>query len=230
MRVDDYLRFVAEIRGVIGSKLKAAISRVVDLCGLTRVTGKNILELSKGFRQRVGLAQAMIHEPDVLVLDEPTSGLDPNQIIEIRRLIERIGEEHTVILSTHYLQEVEKSCNRIIILSQGRIVADDTQENLVASLPAGPIVACIKGPDENIRSQFGELLPGKKVEEIEVDGEYRVYRIESGSGADASIEEAVAHLVVKNGWSLARLSRERPSLEDVFRNLTLEASKKAGDA
>jgi ABC-2 type transport system ATP-binding protein len=230
MRVDDYLRFVAEIRGVIGSKLKAAISRVVDLCGLTRVTGKNILELSKGFRQRVGLAQAMVHEPDVLVLDEPTSGLDPNQIIEIRSLIERIGEEHTVILSTHYLQEVEKSCNRIIILSQGEIVADDTQENLVAAIPPGPIVACIKGPDENIRSQFGELLPGKKVEEIEADGEYRVYRIDGGSGADARIEEAVAHLVVKNGWSLARLTRERPSLEDVFRNLTLEASKKAGDA
>ena len=135
-----------------------------------------------------------------------------------------------MILSTHYLQEVEKSCNRIIILSQGEIVADDTQENLVTSLPPGPIVACIKGPEENIRSQFGELLPGKKVEEIEVDGEYRVYRIEGGSDTGASIEEAVAHLVVKNGWSLAQLTRERPSLEDVFRNLTLEASKKAGDA
>ena len=118
MRVDEYLTFVAEIRGVPGSQLRSAIGRVVDLCGLERVTGKNILELSKGYRQRVGLAQAMVHEPDVLILDEPTSGLDPNQIIEIRGLIERIGDEHTVILSTHYLQEVEKSCNRVIVVTQ----------------------------------------------------------------------------------------------------------------
>ncbi len=230
MRVDDYLSFVAEIRGVKGSHVRAAVSRVADLCGLNRVTGKDILELSKGYRQRVGLAQAMVHEPEVLILDEPTSGLDPNQIIEIRSLIQRIGEEHTVILSTHYLQEVEKSCNRIIVVSQGRIVADDRQERLVASLPPGPILIRIKGPDENIRSQIGELLPGAEVKELEIDGEYRLYRVEGGSGRDASVQEALAHLVVKNGWALAELTRERPSLEEVFRDLTLEASKQAGDA
>ena len=164
MRVDEYLTFVAEIRGVPGSRLRSAIGRVVELCGLRRVTGKNILELSKGYRQRVGLAQAMVHEPDVLILDEPTSGLDPNQIIEIRGLIERIGDEHTVILSTHYLQEVEKSCNRIIVVSQGKIAADDTQANLIASLPVGPVLAGIRGPDDHIRAQIAELLPGAGVE------------------------------------------------------------------
>src|SRR5262249_34291106 len=109
MRADEYLRFCADIRGVPADRRKAAIDRAVQLCGLSRVTGKNIVELSKGYKQRVGLAQAMLHEPEVLILDEPTSGLDPNQIIEVRNLIEKLGQEHTVILSTHYLQEVEKS-------------------------------------------------------------------------------------------------------------------------
>ena len=105
MRVDDYLQFCADIRGIAGGKQKAAIARAVELCGLQRVTGKNIVELSKGYKQRVGLAQAIVHEPPVLILDEPTSGLDPNQIVEVRKLIERLGKEHTVVLSTHYLQE-----------------------------------------------------------------------------------------------------------------------------
>jgi ABC-2 type transport system ATP-binding protein len=226
MRVDDYLRFCAEIRGVPISRRRAAIARAVELCGLQRVTGKNIVELSKGYKQRVGLAQAIVHEPEVLILDEPTSGLDPNQIIEVRNLIERLGKEHTVILSTHYLQEVEKSCSRVIVISQGEIVADDTRDNLVASLPAGVIRVSVVGPEAAVRSQFGELFPGRRVDVEPAENGVLHCRIEVGDG-QAPVEEALARLVVKNNWSLLELVRERSSLEDVFRHLTLAASVEA---
>ena len=219
MRVDDYLRFCAEIRGVEATKRKAAIDRAVSLCGLTRVTGKNIVELSKGYKQRVGLAQAIVHEPEVLILDEPTSGLDPNQIIEVRNLIERLGQEHTVILSTHYLQEVEKSCSRVIVIHQGNIVADDTRDNLVAAMPASTLRVRLKGPQDAVARQLAELFPARQVAiAVESDGSLSC-SIECGDG-NAPIEEAVARLVVKNNWSLLELVRERSSLEDVFRRLT----------
>ena len=219
MRVDDYLRFCAEIRGVAVSKRKQAIDRAVSLCGLSRVTGKNIVELSKGYKQRVGLAQAIVHEPEVLILDEPTSGLDPNQIIEVRNLIERLGQEHTVILSTHYLQEVEKSCSRVIVIHQGNIVADDTRDHLVASMPASTLRVRLKAPQDAVQRQFAELFPGREAAFVaEADGSLSC-RVEVGAGS-APIEEAVARLVVKNNWSLLELVRERSSLEDVFRRLT----------
>ncbi len=229
MRVDDYLLFCAEIRGVPGDRRKAAIARAVELCGLQRVTGKNIVELSKGYKQRVGLAQAIVHEPPVLVLDEPTSGLDPNQIVEVRKLIERLGAEHTVILSTHYLQEVEKACSRVIIVNQGQIVADGTQAELVAQQPSGALRARVRGPEVAVLSQCGELLPGCAVTVVQRDGTTIVYRIDVGSGS-APIEESFARLVVKNGWDLLELQRERKSLEDVFRVLTLGSEKEVAHA
>lgn len=221
MRVDDYLRFCAEIRGVAKGRRAAAIDRAVELCGLSRVTGKNIVELSKGYRQRVGLAQAIVHEPEVLILDEPTSGLDPNQIIEVRNLIERLGQEHTVILSTHYLQEVEKSCSRVIVIHQGQIVADDTRDALVASMPTSTLCVRVAAPLEAVQRQFGELFPGRPLAiEPQSDG-VLVCRVDIGA-AKGPVEEAVARLVVKNNWSLLELVRERSSLEDVFRRLTTE--------
>jgi ABC-2 type transport system ATP-binding protein len=220
MRVDDYLTFCAEIRGVPRSRRRAAITRAVELCALSRVTGKNIFELSKGYRQRVGLAQAIVHEPPVLILDEPTSGLDPNQIVEVRKLIERLGEEHTVVLSTHYLQEVEKSCTRVIIVHQGEIVADGSREDLTRSRPTGGLVARVRGPEAAVLSQCSELLPGCPVTVLERTSDSIEYRVEVGTGS-APVEEAFARLVVKNGWDLLELQRERPSLEDVFRSLTL---------
>ena len=225
MLVHEYLRFAAEIRGVPARDVKAAVGRVVDTCGLAGVTGKSILELSKGFRQRVGLAQAMVHNPDVLVLDEPTSGLDPNQIVEVRSLITRLGEQHTVLLSTHYLQEVEVSCSRIMIVTEGDIVANDTRDNLVARMPAGALRARIKGPAENVQSQLQELFTGKAIEVVSRDGEYGVFRVDAGSGTGTDPEEALAELVQKNGWALSELSRERATLEDVFRELTLQGSR-----
>jgi len=226
MRVDDYLRFCAEIRGVPATQRRTAIGRAVELCGLQRVTGKNIVELSKGYKQRVGLAQAIVHEPEVLILDEPTSGLDPNQIVEVRNLIERLGQDHTVILSTHYLQEVEKSCSRVIIVSQGQIVADDSRDALVAAMPRSTIHARIQGPEQAVRNQLAELFPGREVQlSTEADGSLHV-RVGVGE-AKAPVEEALARLVVKNNWSLLELGRERSTLEDVFRQLTMEASVEA---
>ena len=229
MRVDDYLSFCAEIRGVPRSRRRAAIERAVELCALSRVTGKNIVELSKGYRQRVGLAQAIVHEPPVLILDEPTSGLDPNQIVEVRKLIERLGEQHTVVLSTHYLQEVEKTCSRVIIVHQGEIVADGTRDELIQQRPAGGLHARVRGPEAAVLQQCAELLPGCPVTVVSRAAAAVDYRIEVGTGA-APIEEALARLVVKNGWDLLELHRQRPSLEDVFRSLTLGSEQEVARA
>lgn len=227
MRVDDYLQFCAEIRGIPGGRQRAAIARAIELCGLQRVTGKNIVELSKGYRQRVGLAQAIVHEPPVLILDEPTAGLDPNQIVEVRKLIERLGQEHTVVLSTHYLQEVEKSCTRVIIVNQGEIVADGTQAELVARLPAGGLRLRVRGHEANVLAQMHELLPpGTPVTVLSRAGDATEYRVDVAEGP-APIDETLARLVVKNGWDLIELQRDRASLEDVFRTLTLQAQREA---
>ncbi|MFK7740187.1 MAG: ATP-binding cassette domain-containing protein [Planctomycetota bacterium] len=255
MRVDDYLAFVADIRGVARRDRASAIARAVSLCGLGRVTGKNIVELSKGFKQRVGLAQAIVHEPPVLILDEPTSGLDPNQIVEVRRLIERLGEEHTVVLSTHYLQEVEKTCSRVIIVRQGEIVADGTHDQLVARQPSRGLFARVRGPEAAVLGQLRELLPGDvTIESTPVAApagaggrntaseEGLLFRIDAAR-LPAAVDESVARLVVKNGWDLLSLQREAATLEDVFRELTLttdaaapmnrpakSAAKSAGEA
>jgi ABC-2 type transport system ATP-binding protein len=229
MRVDEYLTFCAEIRGVPRGKRKKAIERAVELCGLPRVTGKNIVELSKGYRQRVGLAQAIVHEPPVLILDEPTSGLDPNQIVEVRKLIQRLGEQFTVVLSTHYLQEVEKSCSRVIIVNQGEIVADGTHDDLVSSRATGGMRARVRAPEAQVVAQCAELLPGCPVTVVERGEDGVLYRIEVGTGS-APIDEAFARLVVKNGWDLLEMYRERPSLEDVFRELTLGSEKEVARA
>ncbi|MCC6671514.1 MAG: ATP-binding cassette domain-containing protein [Planctomycetes bacterium] len=230
MRVDDYLRFAAEIRGVPAREVAPAVDRVVSLCGLQRAVGKNILELSKGYKQRVGLAQAMVHQPDVLILDEPTSGLDPNQIVEVRGLIKRLSEDHTVILSTHYLQEVEASCSRVIIVRQGEIVANDTRDRLVAQMPGGAIVARIKGPAEAVQRQLREVFQNRPVRELANEAGYVTVRIDPGTSHDSHLAEAVAKLVVKNGWDLAELYREKATLEDVFRAKTTESGKEVSHA
>jgi ABC-2 type transport system ATP-binding protein len=220
MRVDDYLQFCADIRGIAAGKQKAAIARAVELCGLARVTGKNIVELSKGYKQRVGLAQAIVHEPPVLILDEPTSGLDPNQIVEVRKLIERLGQEHTVVLSTHYLQEVEKSCTRVIIVNHGEIVADGTRDQLIAMRPVGGLQLRVRGPEANVLAQIRELLPpGAQVAVQGRSADAVDYHVDVAD-SKAPVDETVARLVVKNGWDLLELRRDRASLEDVFRALT----------
>ena len=227
MRVDDYLAFVAEIRGVGARERKAKIARAVELCGLRLVTGKNIIELSKGYKQRVGLAQAIVHEPTVLILDEPTSGLDPNQIVEVRNLIERLGEEHTVVLSTHYLQEVEKSCSRVIIVNQGEIVADGTKHELVADQRGGGLMVTVRGPEEEVLKHLVELSPAPdSVRVVARRGDSVDYRVAT-EGLKSFIDEALARRVVSKGWDLLALRREQVSLEDVFRRLTLRAPEES---
>jgi ABC-2 type transport system ATP-binding protein len=226
MSVEAYLVYVSKLKDVPRSQRRSAVDRALERCGLTQVRRRVIGALSKGYRQRVGLAQAIVHEPPVLILDEPTSGLDPNQIVEVRKLISRLGQEHTVILSTHYLQEVEKSCSRIIIVSQGEIVADGTQQELVGNRPAGALRARVRGPEEQVLARCAEALPGCAVKVLDRTAGTVLYQIDAGTDA-APVEQAFGRMVVQNGWDLLELVRERAHLEDVFRALTLDPAREA---
>jgi len=228
MSVLAYLRFAAEIRGVPPGARQAPVGRVGQECGLRGVLGKDLGELSKGYRQRVGLAQAMIHDPQVLILDEPTSGLDPNQIVEIRGLIKRIGESRTVVLSTHYLQEVEATCNRVIIVHRGSIVADGTIPELIAGHGGslGPIHVGVVGPADQVRQKLNELAGAGNVSDLgpkDGAGRYTVHGLPEGQG----VETLFDLLVTRNGWKLVQLHREPPHLETVFRNLTAGSDEPA---
>jgi len=222
MWVIDYLKFVAEIRKIPPAKIKARIREIAHLCGLDKELNKSIGQLSKGYRQRVGLAQTLIHNPDVLILDEPTTGLDPNQIIEIRSLIKEIGREKTVILCSHILPEVQATCNRIIIIKDGKIVGSGTPEELAAQAQGGEeiVYITINGPQDKIQEQLNALegvqsccLLGSE------NGSYR-FEVKSKQGVD--VREALFRLVVANNWSLTELMRTQITLEDVFKQLTTE--------
>jgi ABC-2 type transport system ATP-binding protein len=218
MRVDEYLRFAAEIRGVPGRRVRDAVDRVVVLCGLERVVGKDILELSKGYRQRVGLAQAMIHEPDLLILDEPTSGLDPNQIVEVRDLIQRLGADHTVILSTHYLQEVEAACSRVIVIDRGVIVGDGTQEELVGALPGDAFVVRLRGSVEEVGAAFDGSILGSPAA-IQAAGDDVVELRLAGGMVDPGPQ--VVAIAASAGLAVLEMRMDQPTLEDAFRSLTI---------
>ncbi len=219
MVVGDYLRFVARIKG-IGSK---DIARRID-CALDRTASgpvRDILigKLSKGFRQRVGLAQALIHNPEVLVLDEPTSGLDPKQIIEVRSLIRSLAGEHTIILSTHILPEVSDTCNRVIIINDGRIEASDTPENLRAQLQgANTLLVDIEGPAEQVRDRIADEPGVRQVDREDGRDGRAVWRIEVGK--DPQIPRRLANAVVTSGWGLYSMQPVGLSLEDIFLKLT----------
>lgn len=219
MPVIDYLRFVAEIQGIDKSRIKERIGEMVRVCGLEGEKHKKIGELSKGYRQRVGLAQALIHDPEVLILDEPTSGLDPNQIIEIRDLIKAIGREKTVILSSHILAEVEATCDRILIINKGKIVADGTPENLRKKAQGQEMLKLtIEDADKNT---IADAL--QKLHSIEwvntVTG--TTNRFEIQSKPNESSRRDVFDLCVKNKWALTEMTVVETKLEDIFRELTM---------
>jgi len=219
MPVIDYLRFVAEIQGIDKSRIKERIGEMVRVCGLEGEKHKKIGELSKGYRQRVGLAQALIHDPEVLILDEPTSGLDPNQIIEIRDLIKAIGREKTVILSSHILAEVEATCDRILIINKGKIVADGTPENLRKKAQGQEMLKLtIEDADKNT---IADAL--QKLHSIEwvntVTG--TANRFEIQSKPNESSRRDVFDLCVKNKWALTEMTVVETKLEDIFRELTM---------
>lgn len=218
MAIVDYLRFSAEIQGIPKAEIPNRIREMIELCGLTLERHKKIYELSKGYRQRVGLAQAMIHNPEVLILDEPTTGLDPNQIVEIRKLIKTLGQEKTVILSSHILSEVEATCDRILIINRGKIVADGSAEILRKQAQGDELIQIqIEGSEE------ATILPA--LQSLESVAEVKAlphkdcyFRVESLAGQ--SSKKAIFELCVQHGWYLTELSPIETRLEDVFRQLT----------
>ncbi len=225
MGVIDYLNFVAEVRAIPKSARSGKIRDMVDICGLERVLKKDIGELSRGFRQRVGLAQALIHDPDILILDEPTAGLDPNQIAEIRGLIKKLGAEKTVILSTHILPEVDATCDRVVIINEGVIVASGTTSELASmGKSSDSIYVQIRGPQEQIELRLREMPQIASLRKLE-ESEPELHRYEIKPGDDGNITEDLFRMVVNNNWSLAELRRETASLEDVFRQLTTSDSQ-----
>ena len=217
MSIVDYLRFTAEIQGVSKSDIPGRIGEMIELCGLAREKHKNINELSKGFRQRVGLAQAMIHDPEVLILDEPTTGLDPNQIVEIRKLIKELGKQKTVILSSHILSEVEATCDRILIINRGRIVADGTSETLRSQADGQELLTVhIEAVNEELQKSLLGLGSVEKVSAIEDKPGF--YSIQSKPNMES--RKAIFDLCVKKKWYLLEMTGIETRLEDVFRDLT----------
>ncbi|WP_372807778.1 ABC transporter ATP-binding protein [Pontiella sp.] len=218
MRVDEYLRFRAELKGVKASARKAKIDEVKEQCSLTDVGKRIIGQLSKGYRQRVGLADSLVHDPDLLVLDEPTVGLDPYQIRQVRELITQLAERHTILLSTHILQEVEAICERILIINEGRIVASDTEENLHRKLHACSIIEMeIMANKAAAIEKIGRMagLDVRNANEL-ADGWLWV-EIEADS---AAMRVDLFNLAVAEGWPMRELSEQQHSLEDTFVQIT----------
>jgi ABC-2 type transport system ATP-binding protein len=224
MEVKEYVTFVGQLKGVPKADLAARVDQVMERCAIADVRDKLIGKLSKGYRQRVGLAQAIIHNPDVLILDEPTAGLDPKQIIETRDLIRQLSGDHTIILSTHILSEVEHSCDRVIIISRGKLVATDSVANLTSRLRGAEMVAVeVESNSGALRQtdvqQRLEQVPGvrKVVSKEPRDGRYS-FEIESLQ--DRHIRPDVAKAVVGSGWNLTELRPVGLSLEEIFLQLT----------
>lgn len=224
MSVADYLAFVARLKNVPAGEIKRRTDQVMERCAVADVRSKLISKLSKGYRQRVGLAQAIIHNPDVLILDEPTSGLDPKQINETRELIKSLAGEHTIILSTHILPEVEAVCQKVIIINKGRVVATDSVENLKNRASVGSAVqvqleTADSAADTAAVRQRLEQVPGvSKVLEQVVTGPRLCFEIESLQGYNTRAE--IARAVVHSGWNLLELKSTTLTLEEVFLELT----------
>jgi ABC-2 type transport system ATP-binding protein len=211
MRVNEYLRYRCRLKDVPRRQRRRAIAEVVSRCGLGDVERRIIGQLSRGFRQRVGLAEAMVHDPEILILDEPTAGLDPLQIREVRDLIRDLSERHTILLSTHILSEVEAVCGRVIIIARGRIALDDQLENLRRN---SAISLEARGPADAIRSLL-QTIPGvERVAPAGNNGEHAAFEVHTRDSED--LREAICHKLVTNGWMLRRLDLRRSSLEERF--------------
>ena len=220
MSVREYLDYICDLREITGSRRQERMGAMIETCGLSDMIGKNIGDLSKGYRQRVGIAQAMIHEPEILILDEPTVGLDPNQIVEIRNLIKKIGREKTVILSTHILSEVEATCDRVVIISSGEIVADGTPETLRREMAGSSVIHLeLKGEVPDAHTVFS-AIPG--VEDVDAlsrqNGDTTKLDINVAKGYD--LREEIFKTSVERGWTIYEMHLDKTNLEDVFRQLT----------
>jgi ABC-2 type transport system ATP-binding protein len=216
MFVHEYLQFIGAVYGLKSATLKKRVHEVVEMCGLAHEQNKRIEALSKGYRQRVGLAQALIHNPDVLILDEPTSGLDPNQILEIRKLIKEISQHKTVIFSTHIMQEVQALCNRVIVINKGKIVADDQLSNLMKG-NANAAVLVVELQGEVVMDELKQL---SGVMEVTKEGAF--YKFFSVEGVD--VRSDLFRYAHEKKISIVSLKEEQNTLEEIFRSLTNEAT------
>lgn len=226
MRTESYLGFVAEVKGVPRGQRQREVDRVMEQCGLQSVRNKFLGKLSKGFQQRVGIAQAILNDPDVLILDEPTIGLDPKQIIEIRELIKGFAGYKTVILSSHILPEVSMICQRVVIINKGRIIAEDTPERLTGR-DKTKVALEIKGPEAEVLARL-RAVPGIAAASAEARSADHAgrYVVEMEQGKD--VRNAIAQSIMAAGWSLLEMHTLRLSLEDVFIGLVTEEEEKAG--
>ncbi|MDY6970778.1 MAG: ATP-binding cassette domain-containing protein [Thermodesulfobacteriota bacterium] len=222
MFVYDYLDFVADVRELGGKKKLSRIRHLADLCGLNDVMHKPVAELSKGYKQRVGLAHAMMNDPEILIMDEPTSGLDPNQIVEIREIIKQIGKEKTVIISTHILSEAEATCDRIVIINKGRIVTDDSTENLMHSAGGKNFInISLRNAELGAVERAFDAIEG--VEKIEpMEGNDGLIHIRLACSSSLDIRENIYRRIKETEWTLLELHQETRSLENIFRELTEE--------
>ncbi len=222
MLVSEYLDFAGVIRGMSGADRKVAADRVIGQCGLDEVVYQEIRTLSKGFRQRAGLAQAMLHNPRILILDEPTSGLDPNQIVEIRGLIKNIGKEHTVILSTHHLAEVQATAGRVVIINKGKRVADGTPRELEQQRGGALYEVVLRKPADGadeIPAVFEQIDGVEAVEKMEGADDELVFVVTGH--AETDVRSDIFRAVVDKGWVLLGLVRKQVDLEEIFRSLTV---------
>jgi ABC-2 type transport system ATP-binding protein len=226
MTVAEYLSFVSKIKGVPSAERRQRVQAVMERTRVADMRDRLCSRLSKGYRQRVGLAQALIHNPDVLILDEPTAGLDPKQIIETRQLITELGGDHTIILSTHILPEVSQTCQRVVIINKGRVVAVDTPDNLTARLRGSETMYIqLDANGANVGPALGRVSGVTRVVEADRRDGVVGYEIESASGHD--VRRELARAVVTSGWGLLELRPMRMSLEDVFLSLTTEEAPTA---
>ena len=219
MRVREFLKFRARLKGLGWTRSRSRVETVLRQCGLLDVHRRIIGQLSKGYRQRVGLADALVHEPDLIILDEPTIGLDPHQIRAVRALIKQLGERHTVLLSTHILTEVEMTCSRVLILNQGRILAADRVEDLEKRFSLdGQVVAEIAASPAALREALRDLPEIERIDLSPASGDFQRVALTPRNGFD--LRPLVFDLVRDNGWTLRELTRSRHSLEDIFVHLT----------
>ena len=215
MRVTEYLKFRANIKGVPRGERRDRLEEVIKQCGLDDVRHRVIGHLSKGYRQRVGLADALLAEPDLLILDEPTIGLDPVQIRQVRQLIKDLGKRHTILLSSHILPEVEMTCNRVIIIHHGRILASDTPDNLMKTLHAGGLINLeVRGPDSEVGAKLRGVAGVASVVTSVGNDEFVRVAVKPKDGTDP--REGIFKIVASSGWTLRELTRQRTTLEDIF--------------
>ena len=226
MSVYEYLEFIARVRNITGKSFREALARVVERCGLQGVVHKLVSSCSKGYKQRIGLAGSMIHDPKILILDEPVTGLDPNQIVEIRELIKSLGREKLVLMSSHILQEIQATVDRIMIIHQGEIVANGTNEELMSSFKGNTVLNLeVRNTNENTLKDLSIAVANINVVEINEKKDHHVIQLEYSQETDP--REDLFNYAVNSDWVILKMTPTTTDLEDVFRKLTMEGKADA---